>query len=189
MATTDEEKRIDEAVTVEQGSRRMLVRALGSFLFVVICGTIIAPGGLVSDPPLIVWGVAIIGVVFFGFTGLWLLREAISNSSDNTPAIMVNSDGISDHSSALSAGNLRWDEIDQISLTTISGQPMVTISPSDIDKYVARQTPLKRILMRINTTLMDAPVAIAPSNLPISRDELVAAIEQYHSVENASSEM
>lgn len=189
MATTDGEKNTREAVTVEQKSRGMLVRALGSFLFVAICCAIIAPGVLVSDPPQVIWGVAIVGVVFFGFTGLWSLREMISNSSDSTPAFMVASDGISDHSSALSAGDLRWDEIDQISLISISGQPMVAISPVDVDKYVARQNLLKRVLMRINMALLGAPVAIAPSNLPISRDELVAAIEQYHPVENASSEM
>lgn len=181
MTATDRDA-TDEPLIVTQSSFWLFVRALGAFAFVGLCGVVV-PGGIFGDPPRFLSLIFVFGIVFFGFAGVLWVFKSITTLLRSQPALVIDREGLHDRSSALAAGQLFWDDIERITVTSVMGTPMLAVSPIDVDAYCARQHLLKRVGMRINLVLIGSPVAIAFTNLPVSSDDLLDAIDQYHPID------
>jgi hypothetical protein len=124
-------------------------------------------------PPWALTGVCYLGIVFFsGSFGYALYRLFIPK-----PAVIISREGIFDNASAVGAGMLRWEEIAEIFPYELMGQRMLGIVPIDEEAIINRQSPIKRVLARMNKGLSAATFNIPQSVLPISIDELLVNIQ------------
>lgn len=96
------------------------------------------------------------------------------------PILEVDSHGILDRASAVGVGFVRWEEIKDIRPANVGGQSYISIRPKDEQQVLARQNPLKRMLMRINRRYFTRTIANVPMNvLAITEDELLAEIQPH----------
>jgi hypothetical protein len=96
-----------------------------------------------------------------------------------TPALIINQEGIFDNASIFSAGMIRWEEIKSLFIYNVMDNRLLGIIPVNIETILARQSSVKRFLLRIGNDSSAAPFAIPEALLPMSLEELLANIETY----------
>jgi hypothetical protein len=129
------------------------------------------------------WAAGILGVAFGGFGVLYfgvrlLFRAAV---------LRVDLAGITERSSLASPGHIRWDEIDNVKIYTVTynvhgrnvKQRMLGIIPRAGSTSISWASPVRRLLMRLNGRLVEAPINIAESALPFTLEELVDRMRQF----------
>lgn len=166
---------MEDRIVVYPSRWKLLLLALGALLFVVF-GCLIGLGWL--DAPLDqVIIAAYVGVPFFGLCFAYLVYRLISPK----PSLIVDERGIYDNASALGAGWIRWEEIEEMYAFEYRGQTMLGIIPKDEEEILGRLSLLKRSVMRINTALpgVECPVNIPQTALPITIEELLQRIERF----------
>jgi hypothetical protein len=98
------------------------------------------------------------------------------------PALIINSVGLFDQSSTLTPYAVRWDEADAVYISwntlEFSKFRFLSIRLKDPDAFIARQEPLRAMLMKANVRQLGAPVAISAMILSVTLEELVAIIRQ-----------
>ncbi|MBA2678903.1 MAG: hypothetical protein H0U76_10990 [Ktedonobacteraceae bacterium] len=87
---------------------------------------------------------------------------------------------------------LRWEEIKELSPAIFLGYPLLRIVPCDAESVVARASVsargLRRLLLNLNWLITRDSKTLSPLNisqraLPISIDELMAAIQEHFAIE------
>jgi hypothetical protein len=97
------------------------------------------------------------------------------------PALVLCLKGIVDQGSAVSAGLVRWEEIERIFAGSIQRQSFVSIAVKSPDEFLARVGGVKARLMRMNIGLVGAPVNIPVDALPMTVDEVLQTIQEFRS--------
>jgi hypothetical protein len=109
-----------------------------------------------------------LGLVFFGSR---LIRPV--------PVLQIDGFGVTDRSSAVALGLLRWEEIAGVKIGAVEvngrSRRMLGIYPVPTADPLRRANPVKAFLLRANMRMGLSPVTIAESSLPFS---LETAIEQ-----------
>ena len=95
------------------------------------------------------------------------------------PSVMVNREGVFENSSPLSAGLIRWEEIESMFIYTIMDNAFLGIVPVNLEAVLTRQSPIKRFLFRTNKGMAQAPFCISGGGLPMPVEELLSRIERY----------
>ncbi|MFK5283176.1 STM3941 family protein, partial [Lacticaseibacillus paracasei] len=83
-----------------------------------------------------------------------------------------------DNASVLSAGFIPWSDIAGAGIVTFQEQKFLGISLKDPQKYLVKASFFKRLLMRINSSLVGYVVNIPQGILPVPVEELLAHIER-----------
>ena len=133
----------------------------------------------VISPPTInnaYWGnptrLSIVGyasIALFGFLAIIFIRKL----PDNKPGLIIDDTGLTDNSGGLSAGQIPWSDIEDISVLEIHKNKMILIYVKDPQEYINRQNNvIKRKLMQMNTNSYGTPISITTNGLKISFDEL-----------------
>ncbi|WP_054957251.1 STM3941 family protein [Paenibacillus dakarensis] len=146
-----------------------------SVIFVII-GALLTYAGLSSSDKDSNW-IAVIGIIsmiFFGFGMFYFISRMINKK----PSLIVNDEGITDQSSYIEAGVIPWGEIKNIELYSYINQRMIGIQLHHPEKFMSKQKGFKKLLMRANQGLVNTPINIAESGLPISIDQLYLIIMQ-----------
>jgi hypothetical protein len=153
--------------------RTSLVMALGAFAFVAVAAWqwSVADTHRTVDP-LLAKVVSLVAIGFFAVCGIYLVRRVF----DTRPGLVLDRDGILDHSSGVAVGRIPWDDITNVKVSSIAGQAFVTIEVVDPGKYSARGGALRRKLHAANVRLTGSPINISASLLPVTLDEIVEAI-------------
>jgi hypothetical protein len=112
-----------------------------------------------------------LGALFGGYGFYRMVRPGI--------AVLVDHEGVLDRASATGVGRIRWDEIETVRVYGYMGQSTVGIVPRNPEDFLSRQPAWRRWLLRANLGLGGAPVNIPDVILPISANELLAAMERY----------
>lgn len=84
--------------------------------------------------PYCVKAVGIAGIICFGLCGI----VGTVKLFDTKPGLIIDTDGIIDNSSGVSAGRIPWSDVTGITVTNILGQRLLTIAVIDPQKYVGR---------------------------------------------------
>jgi hypothetical protein len=156
-----------DSIVIYPSRRKLLLIIAGCSAFVAL-GIFI----LISDDKALFLGVSTIAVF-----GLGLLYPAVRLARP-TPAVIIHYSGIFDNASGLSAGFLPWEEIMDMYMAKIKNQRMLAIRVKDVESFLNRQSGLKANLMKINVSLIGAPINIPATALPISLEELIQSIQQ-----------
>lgn len=114
-------------------------------------------------------------IFFFGLTTIALAKKSFRSS----PALLIDNVGITDHSSAVSAGFISWSDIENISRFEIRGQKFIMIQVKDPESFIQKQnSPLKRKAMSLNNRLYGTPITISANALEIGFEELYGMIRE-----------
>jgi hypothetical protein len=124
-----------------------------------------------------VWFVIVTSYVGIPFLGLCLVY-AVYRLLMPKPAVVISDEGIFDNASAVGAGMLRWEEIADVFAYEFMGQRMLGIIPVNEEAVLRRQSPLKRIMAKMNKGIAPAAFNIPQTVLPISIDELLSMMEE-----------
>ena len=168
-----------KAIKLSKGKIVLLI--LGSCAFLVLGGffLILDDATIQSQPrtnsPLLVHTVGFIAVVFSGATGVFGVKKLF----DNRPGLILNSSGIIDNSSGVSAGLIPWTEILGSEIQKIGRQRFLVIKVRNPQKYIERGGALKRVVNRANNRLCGSPIAIASTALNVKFSELVKLFDEY----------
>lgn len=126
--------------------------------------------------PLYMKAVAVTSAGFFGVCGIYGFVKLF----DTAPGLIIDSEGIVDNSSGVSAGRIPWREIRGITVTSLKGQKFLTFEVENPQKYVERGNFLKHQLNAVNLKYFGSPIQIAANSLQIRFDELHKIVVEFH---------
>lgn len=114
-------------------------------------------------------------LAFFGGGGVFLAYRLFKPR----PALLLTPEGLMETASALGAGLVPWEDIEEIFAYTFSGQRFLGIRVRDPQALFSRVGPVKRLLMRINKRMVNASINISQVALTMTVDELLELIHEY----------
>jgi hypothetical protein len=166
----------EESIVVYHSRAKMAMLAVGALLFMLSALPLIYTGLHTGGFGLIISTVtATLNILFFGTCMLYALRR----SGYHAPALTIDSHGIYDDSSGISAGFVPWDDIEGVFEAQVQYQRFLCILPKDVEAFLLHQPAWKRRMMRANFGLVGAPIAISAITLPISLTELIDTIDAH----------
>ena len=125
--------------------------------------------------PAIVHGIGVVTIVVFGMCGLFGFKKLF----DKRPGLILNSAGIVDNASAISAGLIPWSEVLSTEIFTIRRQRLLIIQIRGPEQYIESAGPLKRVLYNANRKMYGSPIVISSNTLQIDFAELLRLVNQY----------
>ena len=154
--------------------RKIVLMLIGSVLFVFIgLWFIIKPPEMENSffgNKILVLITGVAAVLFFGMAAVMFLRKM----QDRMPGLIVDSEGLIDNSSAVSAGRIAWKDINGLSVIEIQRQKLIMIEVSNPEEYIDRQTSgFKKRIMKMNMSAYGTPISISSNTLIISFDKLM----------------
>lgn len=175
-----------DETTVELSRTKLVLLVLGSCAFVAAGAWLLSfdaeeirhtrSFNFFGRNPLVVYGVGLAAVIFFGFAGLYGLVK----SFDRKPGLVLNSAGVVDNASAVAAGFIPWADVTGAHVYEIQGQKMLIIGVRDPRKYTERGGALRRAFNKANSGVSGSPVSITSVTLKIDFAELVSLFDRYH---------
>ena len=179
---------------IGRGNGRLVVRpsipttllgVLGSALFVAggvyLCAGALVPG-VFAEPPassssrIAVLAATAADLVFFGFALAFLLGRLLR---PRRPIFEVGPEGILDRASALPAGFVGWEEVEDARVGRFLGYRYLGVRVTDARALLARQGPIKRRLMGISHRIAGVPVAVPLGALAVREDVLLREIRRH----------
>ncbi|AEI39020.1 STM3941 family protein [Paenibacillus mucilaginosus] len=160
----------DKEIVEYPSTLKLAGLSIGAAIFVAGGAGLFAWGQEEEDLELVVVGAA--GVLFFGGALLYLLYRLLRRR----PSLMINAEGIVDHSSYTGGGRIRWEQIKDMTVYELMGQRFIGLELHDPEAFLAKQTPFKRILLRMNRGLVEAAVNIPQTGVRMPLDELHAVM-------------
>ncbi|WP_277674604.1 STM3941 family protein [Piscibacillus halophilus] len=152
---------------------RMIGFGILSLLFVIL-GIIFYNVGLIEDD-LTLTVIGFLLVLIFGFCLFYYIKVLIKRK----PALIISDEGISDYSSYLGPGLIRWDEIEGFEFVGFGSQQFLGIYTKDPELIINRASGLRRVINRMNKGLINTQVNIMVKNLDCSSEDLVETINSY----------
>ena len=112
----------ENQIEISLSKQKLYLMLFGSIIFVGI-GTwlVVNPpksDHLIFGNPIIILISGISTIVFFGYIAFTLFKKL----PDNKPGLIINSEGIIDNSSGVSAGIVLWTDIIEISTSNVMNQ-------------------------------------------------------------------
>lgn len=156
-------------------------------LVLIACAFVVLGGALLSlddatieshrrfNSPLLVHGVALASIVFFGLAGVFGVKKLF----DKKPGLVLNSSGVIDNSSGVSAGLIPWAEILGFEIYEIHKQKMLIIKVRNPQQYIERGGAFRRALNKASHKMCGSPIAITSSALKVNFSELVSLFNEY----------
>jgi len=169
---------VDKQIEVPISKNKLILMILGSIIFIALGFWLI-----IVRPPVLFFNkadsapidliVGIAGILFFGLCFVYIAKKL----ADNNPGLIINSDGITDNSSGVSAGLIPWKDINEITKETIANQDFLVIKVKNPEEYINRQTGLiKRKAMEMNYKSFGSPINISSNGLKCNFNELYQII-------------
>jgi len=140
----------------------------GSLLFVVMAAWLIYARKDYGNPILILI-VGIIAILFFGYIAFFLIKAL----PDKKPGLIISTEGIVDNASAVAAGFIQWEDVQEIKVAQVMNQKFLMIMVSNPEEYINRRKgAVARNAMQMNYKSYGSPISISANALAISFDEL-----------------
>lgn len=115
-----------------------------------------------------------ISSIFFGFCAFFIARKLF----DKKPGFIIDNSGLTDNSGSVSAGQILWSDIEDISVLEVNRQKFITLKVKNPQDYINRQgSAIKRKMMEINYNMCGTPITISAGSLQISFDELLRLVQ------------
>ena len=115
-------------------------------------------------------------LLFFGFCLAFYLGRIVRF---RRPIFEVCAEGILDRASALGAGFVPWGEVEGAWMRSFLGQRLLAVEVTDERPLLARQGPVKHLLMGVNGRIVGTPVLVPLGFLNVREDTLLWEIEKH----------
>lgn len=125
--------------------------------------------------PTITLGVGAASILFFGFIAIFNIRKIF----DNKPGIVISKTGLTDNSSATAAGQILWNDIEDISVIEIKRQKIIMIYVKNPTEYINKQSNhFKRGMMQLNFKMYGTPISISSNALKTNHKDLLTILKE-----------
>ena len=127
------------------------------------------------NSPVLVYGIGGVAIAFFGACGIFAVKKLF----DSSPGLVLNRQGLTDNSSAISVGFVPWSEVSRIEEHQIQKQRFISIFVDNPDKYMNAGNVLQRKARQANLKMCGTPISISSNALKMKYDDLYSVIEDY----------
>ena len=158
-----------EKIEIPLSKNKLLLGIGGSILFIILGIWLLLNADSFQEHsftllrnPLIVKGIGILGILFFGATGIFGFKKMF----DKKVGLTIDSNGITDNSNASSVGLIEWSDITNIITKQVMSTKFLLINVNDPEKYIRKaKSGMKAKLMRSNMKMYGTPLSITSSTL------------------------
>lgn len=165
-----------EISTMEIGlSKNKIIKQLFvSICFIGIGIWLLVKPPVISNPyfgnPTVILCAGIASIILFSIFAIMYIQKLRSSAL----GLIIDKQGITDNSSALSVGLIAWSDIENISVMEMYRQKLIMIKVNKPEEYIARQAnSMKRKMMEMNYKTYHTPISITSNILQIKFDELL----------------
>jgi len=158
------------AVQIPLSKNKIILGIIGSSVF-IIAGILFLTGfpeNMVPVSPATIKIMGTISILFFGGTFLLGIRKII----DKKMGLIVDEQGITDNSSAISVGLIDWVDITEIKSAQLMSTRFLLIMVKNPEKYIGRAKLYQAKIMRTNSNMYGTPISIASTTLKYNFDDL-----------------
>ena len=169
----------ENQIEIPLSKQKMYLMLFGSIIFVVIGTWLVVNPPKSNHPifgnPMVILISGISAIIFFGYTSFILFKKL----PDNKPGLIINSEGIIDNSSGVSAGIVLWTDIIEISTANVMNQKFLMFIVKNPEEYINRQNGIvKRKAMEINYKTYGSPISISANTLDTNFEELYKLLKR-----------
>jgi hypothetical protein len=167
-----------QSISIPLSKSKLTKGLTGSVLFVLASGWILLYQPAVSNPifnnPLVKYGAAISGILFFGSGIIYFSRKL----ADKKPGMIIDDEGIFDSAGAAAVGRIPWMNITRVVTAQIVNQQFLIIVVNNPEHYINEQhNVIKKKGMIYNFKHYGSPVAIAAGGLKCNLSELLEMLD------------
>ncbi len=165
-----------EKIEIPLSKKKLLLGVGGSMIFIVLGIWLFINAnnfqehsiGLARNP-MVVKLFGLIGVFFFGATGIFAFKKM----SDKRVGLTIDKTGITDHTNGGSMGLIPWKDISKIRTHQIMSTKFLLIDVKNPEAYIEKaENAMKAKLMRTNMKVYGTPLSITSSTLKCDFNEL-----------------
>lgn len=161
-----------QKIEIPTSRTKLILILIGSILFTV--------GGiyLTKNPeefislryrnPDVIRIVGIVAVCFFGLVGVYIVPKLF----DKKPGLILDHNGLTDNSSAMSVGLILWKDIISIRTIKVQSTKFLIIKVKNPKKYLSGSNKFKSFLLKANMKMYGTPVSISSNGLKYNFNKL-----------------
>ena len=172
---------MENKIEIPLSKNKIILLTLGSFLFVIAGIWLFANSTefqsnsmRIMRNPMVIKSVGIIGVLFFGATGIYGIRKLF----DKKVGLVIDKNGITDNSNASSIGLIEWNDISEIKTEQVMSTKFLLIEVKNPEKYIGKaKSGMTARLMKANMKMYGAPLSITSNTLKYDFNELEKLIQ------------
>lgn len=160
---------MNDKIEIPLSKNKLLIGTIGSLIFVVLSIWLFFDAAIFQENslhfilnPTTVKGIGILGVLFFGATGIYGFRKLF----DKKIGLTVDEKGITDNTHATSVGLIAWDDITEIVAQQIMSTQFLLIKVKNPEQYIRKAGSRKKgVLLRLNMKMNGTPLSITATTL------------------------
>lgn len=162
-------------IIIPLSKQRLVILLSGAVLFVTAGVAFISTPATFNSYITMMQIIGYISSIFFGVCAFYIARKLF----DNKPGIIIDSTGITDNSGSVSAGQILWSDIEDISVLEVNRQKFITLKVKNPQDYINRQrSAIKRKMMEINYNMCGTPITISAGSLKTTFDKLLELVQE-----------
>ncbi|WP_346913363.1 STM3941 family protein [Clostridium sp.] len=162
---------MNEVIVKEDKKKGIKLLILG-FIMMIVSIYVLIIG--ITEIKIIYSIIGTISTIFFGICFIFLIVSIL----DNNPILLIGEDGITDRSTASSVGFIAWQEIRSIYVQKSFNQKFIGISIYDLNNFMKRISPIKRIIIKINLMLNYAPLSISLDTADMEFNDVLSLLQK-----------
>lgn len=167
-------------IEIPLSKKKLIKMLIGSIVFVAAGLWFLIKPPTISNPffgnPTTIFLIGLAAILFFGLISVYIIRKL----QDNKPGLIINSTGLIDNSSGVSAGQILWTDIENISVIEMHRQKLIMLEVNDPQSYIDKQTSsFKRKVMQMNFNMYGTPLSITSNALEINFEELLNILNNH----------
>lgn len=120
--------------------------------------------------------IGIIGVLVYVYGLIFLISRLLVKTED---IVIVDKNGITDNSSAISLGFISWEDIDEITTAYFGGDQFVHIQLKDDKKYLKKLSVFKKVFVLINKKMGLGIALISEGSTGIEPEVFIKEVKAY----------
>ena len=129
--------------------------------------------------------VGLIGILFFGLCGGWILAKLFSKRI----SLVLDREGLLDNSSALPAGRIPWDQIARMGIMKVENQRFLGIDVRDRTLLPSSASAFRKWAEDFNLAVSGYPLGIPSTTIDRTLEELHDLIARYWKDPKARTEL
>ena len=170
-----------ERIEIPFSKKKLILSIVGSLLFVIGGIWLFLNTELYANFPLefvrnpiVIQGVGVFAILFFGLTGVLGFRKLFDNSN----GLVIDNTGITDNSSSLGIGLIEWEDITDILTKRVMTTKFLLVHVNNPEKYLSRaENKAKAKLMRANMKMTGTPIQISSNALKYNFKKLEELVQ------------
>jgi hypothetical protein len=167
-----------DKIEIPLSKGRLLLILLGGLLFVVF-GVIfiINPEKFISarmSNPELLRLLGIASFLFFGILSTYALRKLFGDPI----GLIIDEEGITDHTSASAVGLIKWHDITEVRVVQVKSTRFLLLYVANPAEYLDKAKGLKKMFMKGNHSMYGTPLSIASNTLQYKFNDLEKLITE-----------